>query len=221
MTPLKVIGVGVSRSGTNSSKFALETLGYKTHHIREMIENDLHPERVIDAYKNPEKSVDWNELYGDFNNGVEFPTFCFVDRLIEYFPDAKVILTKRNPDVWYKSVINTICKLRNEITSDNYQEYAVLNRELIKMICLNGLASEGEAIYDQLEVVKARYKAHNKYIMETVPAERLLVLDLRDGMIWDKLCTFLDKPIPLEPFQFLSLYSNSSPKILVRFFSST
>lgn len=33
-----------------------------------------------------------------------------------------------------------------------------------------------------------------------LPKDRLLHLRLEDGLDWDKLCNFLDKPVPKEPF---------------------
>lgn len=33
---------------------------YNTHHMRSMIECDRHPEVFEEAYKNPEKQVDWD-----------------------------------------------------------------------------------------------------------------------------------------------------------------
>ncbi|KAI9262280.1 P-loop containing nucleoside triphosphate hydrolase protein [Phascolomyces articulosus] len=203
MAPLKVIGAGVSRSGTNSLKSALNILGYKTHHMREMLQRDLNPGLFIEAYNNPEKPVDWSELYGDYDAGVECPTFCFIDRLVEYFPDAKVILTKRDPDDWYKSVLNTICKYENQISNDEHQDYAVLNEKLFRTVWLDGILLDWKKFHEQAELAKDRYEAHNKHVMETVPAERLLVLDLREGITWDKLCAFLEKPVPSEPFPFL------------------
>lgn len=39
---------------------------------------------------------------------------------------------------------------------------------------------------------------HNQQVIETVPADRLLVLQLGEG--WDRLCQFLDVPIPDVPY---------------------
>jgi hypothetical protein len=35
-------------------------------------------------------------------------------------------------------------------------------------------------------------------VIETVPEEKLLVMDIKEG--WEPLCKFLGKPIPSEPF---------------------
>lgn len=35
-------------------------------------------------------------------------------------------------------------------------------------------------------------------ILDVVPKERLLVMNLGDG--WEPLCEFLNKPVPFEPY---------------------
>ena len=45
---------------------------------------------------------------------------------------------------------------------------------------------------------KRRYLEHEAMVRGIVPAERLLVFDVRDG--WEPLCKFLGKPVPDEPF---------------------
>ncbi|KAI9276973.1 P-loop containing nucleoside triphosphate hydrolase protein [Phascolomyces articulosus] len=213
MAPLKVIGAGASRSGTTSLRAALNILGYKTHNMDDMITENSNPKLFIEAYNHPEKPVDWSELYGDFDAGVECPTFCFVDRLVEHFPDAKVILTKREADDWYRSVLNTLCKVGIQINDDEKKEHVLLNHKMFKTIWLDGLLMDEKTIFEQPEVAKARYKAHNKRVIETVPADRLLTLDLQDEITWDKLCNFLDKPVPSEPFPFLLTTKDFEQKI--------
>ena len=40
------------------------------------------------------------EMLSEFNSGVDFPLSAFPDELITAFPDAKFILTKRDPAKW-------------------------------------------------------------------------------------------------------------------------
>lgn len=43
------------------------------------------------------------------------------------------------------------------------------------------------------------YHQHIKRVKATIPSEQLLYLRLEEGITWEKLCTFLDKPIPDQP----------------------
>merc|ERR1719431_1704714 len=54
-----------------------------------------------------------------------------------------------------------------------------------------------EAVTSEEIRMKQVYKKHNMYVKETVPADRLLIWNLKDG--WEPLCKFLDKPIPSGP----------------------
>jgi hypothetical protein len=46
------------------------------------------------------------------------------------------------------------------------------------------------------------YEAHNRSVVETIAAERLLVYDVATG--WGPLCRFLDRPVPRAPFPHLN-----------------
>ncbi|KAI8147527.1 P-loop containing nucleoside triphosphate hydrolase protein [Fennellomyces sp. T-0311] len=203
MAPLKVIGAGVSRSATDSLRVALNKLGYNTLHMRSFLAEDRHPELFIEAFKHPEKDHDWDYLYGDVDAAVDFPTFRFTDKLIEKYPDAKVILTRRDPDSWYKSVYNTIYKYYDVLPEDP-ADYAVRTRDMIKLMFMDGVLQDRQTFKDEPEKMKALYEAHNEWVIKTVPADRLLVLDLREGITWDKICAFLGKPVPNGPFPFVN-----------------
>jgi hypothetical protein len=42
------------------------------------------------------------------------------------------------------------------------------------------------------------FRAHEAAVKSAVPADRLLVFDVKQG--WAPLCAFLGKPVPAEPF---------------------
>ncbi len=42
------------------------------------------------------------------------------------------------------------------------------------------------------------YRAHSDEVRSTIPAERLLVYDVKNG--WEPLCEFLGVPVPDAPF---------------------
>jgi hypothetical protein len=44
----------------------------------------------------------------------------------------------------------------------------------------------------------AAYEANVAAVRTSIPPERLLVFDVKDG--WQPLCTFLDRPVPATPF---------------------
>ena len=47
-----------------------------------------------------------------------------------------------------------------------------------------------------------QYEAHNAQVKAHVPADRLLVFNVKEG--WAPLCAFLGKQVPNEPFPFVN-----------------
>ena len=50
---------------------------------------------------------------------------------------------------------------------------------------------------DRDGLIKA-FVAHNEAVKATIPANRLLEFDVKQG--WEPLCTFVGKPVPADPF---------------------
>jgi hypothetical protein len=50
---------------------------------------------------------------------------------------------------------------------------------------------------DEAGLMRA-FIAHNEAVKATIPAKQLLLYQVKDG--WEPLCTFLDAPMPSEPF---------------------
>ncbi|CDS09961.1 hypothetical protein LRAMOSA02638 [Lichtheimia ramosa] len=200
MAPLQVIGAGCGRTGTDSLREALNILGYNCHHMREILSRDLHPEIFLEAYVNPDKPVDWDKAYEGFDAAVDWPTASFVEPLLKKYPDAKWLLTDRDPDSWYKSVKNTIhiaatSRSQEEIAA--LPEYLQRSYRMAKTVVLDGALADPERFADE-EAIKAYFNNHNEWVKKTIPADRLLVMQLGEG--WDRLCEFLGKPVPDAPY---------------------
>jgi hypothetical protein len=107
---LEVIGAGFGRTGTMSLKVALEELGFgPCYHMREVFEHPEHIELWGAAIQG--KPVDWEQIFGNYRATVDWPGCTFYNELLERNPDAKVILTVRDPQRWYESAYNTIYRI--------------------------------------------------------------------------------------------------------------
>ena len=105
--PLKVIGAGFGRTGTLSLKVALEQLGFtKCYHMTEVFAKPDHV-KLWDAAARGEP-VDWEALFRGYQATVDWPGCNFYQEYIRLYPEAKVILTLRDPDRWYDSARQTI-----------------------------------------------------------------------------------------------------------------
>src|SRR5215216_8042003 len=57
------------------------------------------------------EAVDWDEVLGSYEATVDWPACTFYEQLMERYPDAKVLLSVRDPEQWYESMRNTNYKL--------------------------------------------------------------------------------------------------------------
>ena len=193
---LEVIGAGFGRTGTASMKAALEQLGYlKTHHMFEVMGDA----RQMDLWHGiaTGRAPDWDAVYADFPAAVDFPTASYWRELAAHYPDAKVILTVRDEDKWWKSARSTIIAIGRASP-----QWA---RRLIPPIRKNTEMVNGtvwDRMFDgrQFEEAHAKmvYREHNAAVAAELPADRLLVFEVKEG--WEPLCAFLGKPVPDTPF---------------------
>ena len=103
---LKVIGAGLPRTGTLSTKIALEKLGYgKCYHMIENIIND-DSELWIGILEN--KNKNFNTIFKNYSSTVDAPANVIWKELLQENPAAKVILTVRDPESWAESFRATI-----------------------------------------------------------------------------------------------------------------
>ncbi|ORZ01265.1 P-loop containing nucleoside triphosphate hydrolase protein [Syncephalastrum racemosum] len=196
MAPLKVIGAGFGRTGTNSLKEALNILGYTTHHMEELMLNpNSEPHLFTEAYFHPEKA-DFDRIYQGFDAAVDWPTAAFYEPLMKKYPEAKVILSVRDAEGWYKSASNTIFKNVDGLP-EGTPEHRVRAVEMAKTVLCNGYFNGVESIKDKDYMVK-RFNENTEEVKRKVPADRLLVFEVGEG--WDRLCEFLGKPIPDVPY---------------------
>ncbi len=194
---LEVIGAGFGRTGTHSLGLALERLGIgPCYSLPEVLNNPEHITLWNNAIEG--KSVDWNYLFSSYKSAVEWPSVAFINELAQHFHQAKIILTTRDPEAWYESASKTIFEAL-ELSVHNpdpvKRQRGSIGRKLI-------LEHTFEGRYQDKAFVIEVYQKHNRHIMETIPKERLLQFDVKDG--WQPLCKFLDRSIPIEPFPWLN-----------------
>ncbi len=104
---LRIVGAAFGRTGTQSLKLALEQLGFgPCHHMYEVRD---HPQQLpywqAAARGDP---PDWDEVFADYRACVDWSSARFWREIATHYPDAKVLLTLRDPDRWFDSVHATI-----------------------------------------------------------------------------------------------------------------
>ena len=56
--------------------------------------------------------VDWDRLFAGYLATVDVPSCLFYRELMEKYPEAKVILTVRDPERWYDSAADHLLRPR-------------------------------------------------------------------------------------------------------------
>lgn len=186
---LKVLGAGLGRTGTKSMQTALAMLGFgPCHHMLEVFR---HPESMrlwIDA---GEGRPDWDGIFESYSSAADYPSAAYWRELTRYYPDSKVLLTVRDPDEWFESVHATILSpesiARRAGEDMPAQFFASVLRRLPPQL-------------DDRAVMTHYFRSHIAAVTATVSPERLLVYQTGEG--WERLCRFLEVPMPAEPFPF-------------------
>jgi hypothetical protein len=199
---MRLIGVGMPRTGTLTQKEALEMLGFAPCYHWVNILADL------DEVGSWERALDgepiWPEVFDGFEATVDWPGGFFWRALIDHYPEAKVLLSVRDPDAWEQSFRETVWSMGHggslvhllssaRATVDpRWKRYVALVERMFWSP--EGTFANGHERPDQLIDAFVR---HNEDVERTVPADRLLVWDVGEG--WEPLCSFLGVEVPSEP----------------------
>uniref|UniRef100_UPI004072FD80 Sulfotransferase family protein n=1 Tax=Streptomyces sp. TaxID=1931 RepID=UPI004072FD80 len=194
-TSMKIIGAGFGRTGTLSVKAALETLGLgPCYHMLTTFEEPGHL-RLWNAVSRGER-VDWAEIFARYRSTVDWPACDHWETLAKEYPEAKVLLTVRDSERWYDSFRQTLAPLWSAESADpELAEYLDLVRHITAHTFGGRLDDRAHAI--------AVFEEHNRRVRASIPSERLLVFDVREG--WEPLCAFFGRPVPPDtPFPHLN-----------------
>jgi Sulfotransferase domain len=180
-----VIGAGFGRTGTMSLKVALEELGFgPCYHVSEVFDNPEHVDRWEAAR---EGRADWEELFRGYRASVDWPGAAFYEELMERYPNAKVILTVRDPEMWCESVRGTIYNIQYVASSPIFSLPAVFvpgmrhTRRIARMA--SGLAWRDmfDGRFEDRGYTIEVFERWNEEVKRRVPAERLLVYEVKEG----------------------------------------
>jgi hypothetical protein len=207
---LRVIGAGLGRTGTTSLKAALETLlkGPCFHFLEYKSRPELmapwlsliqaHPLRSDPDTFGDMPISQWEMVMPGYVACVDEPASYYWKQLSNAFPKALVILSVRDTDSWWASMVTLEKHFEEEwkrpelITAER--------REFHKFV---------DAIYPHLQsgpsedIERVFFESHNRRVLEHAERDqrfnqRFLVWRPEQG--WEPLCKALDLPVPNAPF---------------------
>ncbi|KAM0549415.1 hypothetical protein ACHAPJ_009401 [Fusarium lateritium] len=213
---MKVLSLGLPRTGSASMAEALTMLGYKgVYHGIQALDAPSDwamMNRAADAsYPNlptytgrPFTRKEWDELWGHCEAVTDVAS-VFAPQLIEAYPDAKVILVIRDYDPWFKSIDEGVLKaLWNPIAWFSIFAIEPLLGSVAGITARKQMLGLFQAQTGEEARKKGRetYERHHRVIREMVSKEQLLEYRLGEG--WGPICEFLDKSMPDEEFPWVN-----------------
>ncbi|VDD81019.1 unnamed protein product [Mesocestoides corti] len=180
---LLVIGAGLMRTGTLSLQTSLEYLLQRPCY---------HMSRVARELREP-AIRQWIEVYRNAGGGIDQPLSGY---------GATVILTVRDADDWVASCRATMLspEMLQKPSWGLRIVHALANTssllELHDIMFGKTIGPDFSTFSDS--DLKHAFNKWNAGVIASVPNDRLLVFDPKDG--WDPLCKFLGLPKPLVPF---------------------
>lgn len=170
-----ILGIGLGRTGTTTLSVAMRTLGFNTMH---------NPKTMLDVRAH------------DFSSDIFVAArYRFLDYY--YGNRAKFILTIRDIDEWVESS-RWLAQRKGGRKREDGSVSGSTPMTSESRFNLFGITHFDEMAYRQ------GYIRHYGRVLDLFDGreDRLLVMNICAGDGWDKLCPFVEREIPDEPFPF-------------------
>ena len=192
-----------------SVKAALERLGFgPCYHGMEALRRGADGDHWLAAYE-AGGDFDWPVIFEGYRATLDWPTIHFWERLAAAYPEAKILLTERDPESWWNShaeMFRLGTEFGEQLTDEQrrWAEESGFARMQTALGTIAAATFDGR-VFDKEHCLQV-YSKHNERVRQTVPAERLLVFRVEQG--WEPLCRFLGVDVPDEPFPRVNVGAN-------------
>jgi hypothetical protein len=188
----RIFCIGLNKTGTSSLNTALEILGFKSVHYK-CRKGQI--QKIIEVnYKsgiNLLTGISEYDAYTDWCSPSTNHVFTLLDK---QYPNSKFILTTRDVESWLISRERHVRKNRRNLA------------ELQKQHPTNTWYNIDKTVW------RKEFIEHHAHVLEYFKTREddLLVIDFTKGEGWEKVCPFLNLPIPEQPFPRRNITSKSS-----------
>lgn len=188
--------VGFGRTGSTSLSAALKVLDYTPIHDDEGMEvADIYGAMIKGTMPMDEINVELGK------RGFDAPMVS-VHKYVEWAaqaPDVKVLLSLRDKEKWAQSWLAvTPSAFLAEERPFKWIKAMTDMAPFIRETMLNVPTNGHPELYQDVPTLLAGWDAWVAFVRKTVPKEKLLEFDVKDG--WGPLCEFVGKPVPSIPF---------------------
>jgi hypothetical protein len=184
----KVFGIGLSKTGTSSLGAALDRLGYLQAHFLNPFTMEVLGERDFDM----------------FDAATDTPVSMRFEMLYNLYPNARFVLTERPYDSWAGSLTR---HFEHWIGTADFARLRELTARRGDSIHPPELAMVHGALYYSHPGPRAAYDAFQARVTSFFadkPDGKLLRHSVFLGDGWQKLCDFLARSVPDEPYPWIN-----------------
>jgi hypothetical protein len=198
----KIFGLGLSRTGTKSLTSALTVLGYRISHYP----NDR------TTLKELQSAIYQFSILQDYDGITDITVAPFYAQLDTLYPNSKFILTVRDQVSWLRS-LQKHWLYEFELLDKNNGIYPLDYESHVEITNFLKVAVFGCCDFNPIRMAYV-YDLHCQNVINYFRdrPQDLLVLNICEGEGWEKLCTFLKQPFPVQPFPMIQtetqLFSN-------------
>lgn len=198
----------MSRSGTESLRRALQILGYDhVYHGFDLVETTpmtwkawtlLGRRKYGAAGKDGSSGLgreDFDALLGHCEAVTDQPCALFAPELIQAYPEAKVVLNRRDVGSWYRSMCDSFLTVIHSAV--RAYVFIWFDPDLYWNARYGADVFVSFFHQDIRRHAKWVYEDHSAKVRGYVPPERLLEWTIGDG--WEPLCRYLLSPLYLVP----------------------
>ena len=172
---MKIVGIGLSKTGTTSLKKALQILGY---------DSIGWSERAAQLYSNKKLDILEYKYMNKFNAFTSEP-WAQMYRLFDHLHDCKFICTYRDKFAWFESIKNHVVSRGTQKNLGLVYPFSDPEKEKEKM----------------LKYYTNWYANIDEYFVNKNNINNIIYLQ---DFSWPQICKFLDKEIPDVPFPYLN-----------------
>jgi len=195
---MKVLLLGMSRTGTMFLYTAMKDLGFRPYHMLEAFQRPSDFQYWNEALRakfhgvrKPYGRAEFDKLLGEHDAISDMPACLFIDELTTAYPDAKIVVTTRDVDRWFQSMNKTLFHV---LYWPSWKILRHLDTELIGPwhTCLSLLCERFPAEHPkEAKTAFLDHYAHIRNLGKTV-------LELTTPYEYKPLCEFLGVDIPLD-----------------------
>ncbi|GJJ06030.1 hypothetical protein Clacol_000217 [Clathrus columnatus] len=202
----KVICLGLGRTGTTSLRTALEILGLgPCYHMSTVLQKGNPKDFELwtqigtgiiilrpGQFEGSDSEI-IDKLLGEYRSVLDYPAVLYHEAIYQAYPDAKYILTTRDPSKWEASMNQTILRCVDALEENKH-------RPPILEAMLSWFKDELLGRYHKDINIDAQgeFNRHNERMRSMIPHDKLLIYEVTQG--WTPLVKFLGLETPNEPF---------------------